>query len=493
MCHRKQQGAALILLVLVIVLTGAVFVVTNFSIDRGIISQEAKTSQSLRNAKEALLSFVSTYNLTNATTFPFNNRNGLLGFLPCPENATSVNEGEISPSCGAQYVNVLGRFPWKTLGLDVQKDSSGSCLWYAVSGEYKNIGRLDRRALNQTSGLTRSEMLNEDTNGAFRLFDQQSNIIAGNRPDNRVVAIIIAPGARLNNQNRTKVAGNNCGNFNANNYLEQFNGIDNRSVSNNADSIDDFITANIGSNTFFNDRIITITRQEIFNALSSQNTYAAQFTRTTRALAECLASFGNNNSRRLPWPAPLAPGDYRDGRLYIETAGGHLGRFPADLAISGGQFILENTICSAVTNGANNINFNAGVPNSMERRIWENWKDHFFYVVAGDYDPNSTPPAPGACINCLTFNGGVTDYSAMVIFSETRQAGQIRDALPIDPDTKNVIASYLEGPNVTNFPDIAGNGNYVINSVANPNVNDTIICIQDTVATGLTVVDPCTM
>ena len=32
----------------------------------------------------------------------------------------------------------MGRLPWKTLGLDALKAGPGECLWYAVSGTYKN-------------------------------------------------------------------------------------------------------------------------------------------------------------------------------------------------------------------------------------------------------------------------------------------------------------------------------------------------------------------
>jgi hypothetical protein len=32
----------------------------------------------------------------------------------------------------------MGRLPRKTPGLDALKDGSGECLWYAVSGTYKN-------------------------------------------------------------------------------------------------------------------------------------------------------------------------------------------------------------------------------------------------------------------------------------------------------------------------------------------------------------------
>ncbi|MDH5764583.1 MAG: hypothetical protein OEZ38_01100 [Gammaproteobacteria bacterium] len=578
---KKQRGAALLLFFVTLLMVGSVVVVSNISSNKSKVKNEDITTASLAEAREALIAYAVTYYDTQTTTAE--PKAGLMGYLPCPDDGTAT-EGQSSISCGSQYENRLGRLPWKKMGIQALKDGSGNCLWYAVSGEYKDIGPVDRARLNNAAGLTRSEMINDDSKGAFRLYDKSGNLIKGSNPDDRIVAVIIAPGREIQTQNRNYIASTQCGNdYDATQFLEVFNGIDNTSVTAVSDAIDDFIVAERTNDDEFNDRFITISQQEIFDEIKKRSSFGL-FTsfddlmiNTTRELAECLAEYGLNNSSppagcdnacmtqcaadrtscynqcdncrvlcndardaciaagtnrnicnrdrndcrnacprrnvcraacdatyntcilggsggndfRLPWPAPLALVDYRDSQQYIEdtVSGNLLGRFPVDVGNpldinnslsvtgnSGGRYLLENDYTGTNIAYTHCQNFNtdaAGTYNSVERRIWENWKDHFFYGVAQDFSTAAAAPTPvmGTCANCLTVDGN-GPYVAVVIYSSERLNSQQRTTNP-DAEAKNNLANYLEADNI--------NGDTVYESfITNPAmVNDILFCIDE--------------
>ena len=169
-----------------------------------------------------------------------------------------------------------------------------------------------------------------------------------------------------------------------------------------------------------------------------------------------------------------------------------MGRFPIDIRSTvaetvnphSGQYLLESDFTGALGTYTHCRDLNTDalgmIPNqynSVERRLWQNWKDHFFYAVAGDYvaSPANLPtPAVGACTNCLTANAAATPYAAIVLFSGERVAGQTRTVGPNDADTKQTITNYLEGNNANNFPDAAGNGDYQTGTI-----NDIAYCINE--------------
>lgn len=588
--RKKQLGAALILFFLVILLTGTIFVVTNISRDKIQVENEEITTDALAKAKEALIAYAVTY-YDNTTTADVP-KAGMMGFLPCPDDAGSPSEGTSLGTCGAKYVSSLGRLPWKSLGIAPLKDGSGNCLWYAVASEFKNSGGLDPANLNNAPGLSRTEMLNDDSNGSFNLFDKSASQLTGSTAENRAAAVIIAPGKALQGQARSFAAGTQCGNdYDPVQFLEVFNGVDNAILSGVVDALDDFITSDKTNDETFNDRIMTITSQEIFDEIKRRSNFNVLMENTTRELAECVAEFGlsnpspgggcdlqlcldqcvtdrniclnqcatcrdqcqldrtaciaagnrpnvcnqarnvclsacppNNSCRpgvcnpvynacvsncnatctpggggggndfRLPWPAPITLADYRDSQLYVEDSvtGNHLGRLPVDISNSvtttgntfSDNYLLESdfTVADPAYTHCRDLNTDilGIVPNqfnSIERRIWQNWKDHFFYAVAGDYvaSPANVPtPAAGACANCLTANGGATPYAGIVIFSGERIPGQTRTVLPNDADTKQTITNYLEGNNANNFPDATGNGDYQTGTT-----NDIAYCINE--------------
>ncbi len=525
----KQQGFTLILFFLILIISGAVFLITHIQSESGRVDSENITTQSLSKAKQALLAYAASYYYRSSNSGT--PHAGIHGILPCPEEPSSTAEGTDSGSCAPRYTSSLGRLPWSTLDIPPLKDASGECLWYSLSGGFFN------------SPLP--EMINHDTPGMFMIYNKDGSLIQGATPESRVAAIIIAPGKPLSSQNRQsadsslpcKVARDNV---QASDYLDTLQWVNNSSVNTlTADLIEDFVTSEgLIDDPQLNDRLITITTDEIFDVIKSNKSYFDdKITQLGLTLSQCLIDYavnGATNSQscsslsqcyasctdeynlcvasgqptcnktrnvcrktcrdqcikgkpkggkggagttnfNLPWPAPMElNADYRVNTNYTDITStavsteGLLGRLPLDLtnssAMSG----------NSATDLFSSCGIDLSTPTEMSN-LWQNWKDHWFYVVGSNFSPGATNATP--CINCPRNNNG-SRYAAMLIFASERLANQFRQTNEAeDPDpafslTKSEPANYLEGSNLSNYPDINGNKNYGLNIQ-----NDRLFCI----------------
>jgi len=278
-----QKGAALIMLFLVIMMTASIYFVTKLSVVNSPSSREQVTTDALAKAKQALLAYaVSNYERVGS--------GGWYGFLPSPETPSVASEGSVRPNgeTGSnRYDHVLGRLPWKHMDIEPLKDASGECLWYAVTGDYKH------------GGTVRSEMLNEDSVGMFELYDENGNALRAGAAADRVVAVVIAPGAQLAGQARLaadpnlfcKVAPNAVV---ASDYLDAIGIHDNASLD-TLQGLDTFVTARSQQNANINDRIITITQQEIFLAIRKSPLFMNRANAATESLALCVNEYITTN------------------------------------------------------------------------------------------------------------------------------------------------------------------------------------------------------
>lgn len=498
-----QSGIVVLAITILIALAAMAYFVTDNSLIEIKRQQIRSTAISLQVAKQALIAYAAS----RADTPDPSLQPGKIGYLPCPAN--NNGEGNSVGVCGARDVAALGWFPWRSLGLAPLIDEGGACLMYAVSGAYK---------FNPPT-----KMLNEDTYGMFQLVDENLSVTKGTNPEDRIVAIVFAPGKVMPGQSRSFSAGSQCGddigNFDA--YLDTFSTIDNSDVVVTADQIDQFIHATFDSASEsaadpHNDRFLTISRDEIWQAVMQRDEFDASVVtglsktrRVTEALARCLAQYGNDNANsHLPYPAPVnLASDYRDGLNYSDAAaisgGQHFGRYPyvvddADAAIPGtitpSELFDKNFSAPPVHSapadirGCNDLpilfpvstNADLRTTGAEDRIFWENRKDHFFYAVSETYWPDSTPAsesladpsaAPARCGNCITVNS--IEYAAVVIYSGVKQGAQLRHA-PIAPtdsiDTKNDASNYIE------VVDAAGNGMGDYTATG----NDIMFCITDT-------------
>lgn len=451
-------------MLLLLVLGGAaLFARTLFSQLPGA-ARAGANADLLAEAKEALLGYATTWDASHPGEF---------GFLPCPDIDASglLNEGEAHELlCGLQDRSALGRFPWRTLGLDPGRTRGGECLWYAVSGSWK------------AGGPGKPAMLNGDSSGQFRVVAADgTTVIAGSTAAERPVAVIIAPGAPLPGQVRPTLASgvNQCGgSFVAARYLDNdaASGINNANVSPASDAVDDFIAADPGA-TAINDQVLFITRAEIQDRLLRRADLQAKLQSLTLAVARCVADYGKRNpgapnDRRLPWPAPVDLMEYRTAAQYTDTPIGELSGRVANL-VNDSNARTGNTSAGVLT-ACNTATVPEWTPEMSV--LWQNWKDHLFYAVAWDFRPDA-PPAT-ACTSCLAVNGAGA-WAAIVMFSGTRlaAAGQVRDEPPMDTDTRGAIANYLEGRNAANHPNTAGTGNYE-SGAAMTTFNDVLYCID---------------
>ena len=544
----NQQGIGLIVFFSTVLAAGAVFLVTTLSDNNNRISNQNSTTQSLAQAKEALLSYAVNYYLSDLGTH---------GLLPCPEDKNSpvLDEGVQSANCGSTHENSLGRLAWKSLDIAPLKDASGECLWYAVSGGFFRSPP--------------SPMTNADTPGMFQIYNEQGVLEKGATPEDRVVAVVIAPGLPLSNQNRLRATDLPCkvarDAVSASDYLDNYLGISNATVDTvDADQVDDFITSNgLKQNPALNDQIITITTNDIFNAIKKNN---AQYKLKINTLADtfvtCLANYANisndafqpssgsgggsgtgtpstclNDCRddcdadrnlcilsspsgpgraqcqrvrtdcrgmctstcagsggnsssitafNLPWPAPIdVAGDFRIHANYADSGlmANTLGRFPfttpASDAITSSQGISADPACRL------------SITTDEYRLLWQNWKDHWFYVTHTDYLPGaSSVQNSNTCtgINCLTVN--TRSYASLLIFSDNRLSIAPFNQLRQDPyvegstntgDLKTELTNYLEGSNATSTTSNSSLvfGDYTALAPADQaRVNDRIYCIN---------------
>jgi hypothetical protein len=482
----RQRGIALLILLAVISMAIIFALVAGMSKNAGELARarDQKTYAALAQAKAALIAYAVTYKDTHDN--PGSSTYYVPGYLPCPDSGTSTSEGVAASTCGSSLVSVMGRLPWKTLGLDAIKDGSGECLWYAVSGTYKN-------SPNAVSGsTTNSNMMNWDTNGQFDVMDADgTSFLTGSTSDTNAVAVIFAPGAVLSAQSRTPAAGTtNCGgNYTASAYLDMdtASGINNSVVSGTANASSKFI-AGTASDTF-NDKLVYITRADIWNAIKKRSDFNNYLLALTRHAAECTATYGQNNWNgswdvRLPWASNVSLSGtsvptYAVDASYDDSSSGLAGRLAYRVNTSASQ--SSNVLPWWYNSNSYIFTNNSYCSYSADQQVWyDNWKDQLFYAVAKYFQPSTSSWNIGNCPTCLTINGS-GNYAAVVIFAGdklTNAAGQITQPRSLATD-KGSIANYLEGRNSTNYPNSGGNGNYQA-ATTSTTFNDIVYGIDST-------------
>ncbi|NIO41884.1 MAG: hypothetical protein GTO41_17960, partial [Burkholderiales bacterium] len=304
----------------------------------------------------------------------------------------------------------------------------GECLWYVISGNYKNNPKTN-------------DLLNRDTNGQLEIMAADgTGFIAGATPPQRAVAVIFAPGAILPGQDRTLAATNPpsiCGgNYDPANYLDTdvASSIDNAAPAGTPHALTRFIAAEHSdltpsSSDTFNDQLMAIFPEDIFVRHVEQRTdfegyLTDPLTGLLRKAADCLVAYGRSNDdgvedKFLPWSAPLDVVAFGNSSQYIDIFGLHSGRLP------------RTVYTSAILGSHDNSNY-FSTPLLVESRcagwnavdeFWESWKDHLFYAVARGHHPyghdghDDNPCSDDECIDVEDPDGIKTDVAAVVIFS----------------------------------------------------------------------------
>src|SRR5574340_894927 len=285
----EQRGAALIVMLVIMVMGAAAFLISSLSRSALQIERDKTTAATLAQAKEALIGYAASADLASnpsaASPRPDN--------LPCPD---TNNDGNAESSCSG---SALGRLPWKTLGLPDLRDGSGEKLWYAVSSNCKKSPYTSCTAPGQIG------CLNSDTVGTITVHSPDGNIIHDATSGSGVAAVIIAPGDVLQRQGGSQQDRSGAGINTASNYLDIANGIDNASFTDN--TTNGFIQGRIKDSNgklIVNDQLLVIAQGNIMQA--AQKRVAAE-------VKQCLDEYAdpaNGGYGRYPWPARLDPYNY---------------------------------------------------------------------------------------------------------------------------------------------------------------------------------------
>jgi hypothetical protein len=207
--NKCQSGAALILFVTLLVLGATSLFLFQINADKFQIKAQKQTARVLAQAKEALLGFALTYAETH--------HGEKSGYLPCPDKD---GDGSADSPCSTTAYSVIGRFPWRTLGLPLLRDGSGECLWYAVSGTYKDNPK---------------QILTKTTAGLFIV----KNINGDNLTAEPIIAIIFAPSKLLDGQSTRAKDNTFCGdNIEITDYLDSLE------IDENGDGVSDYTIKN---------------------------------------------------------------------------------------------------------------------------------------------------------------------------------------------------------------------------------------------------------
>ncbi|MDP2825972.1 MAG: hypothetical protein Q8O52_25190 [Sulfuritalea sp.] len=433
--HQGDKGFALIALLALVTMGALYFFISNLTPGAIEARRQQQTDEALIQARDAMLGYVLRYREANpdSGTKEFKE---VYGYLPMPDLGTSrnTNAGCTDEGCEAANfsgnnanVAVIGRFPWRSLGVAALRDGHGECLWYIVSGGHQRIQQASPMNWDSLAHLYL-----KTANGSAELVPLLTDAPTHERP----VAIIFSPGPRLSDQDRAKSADDNVdscgGNYSVKNYLDPFIATTLGTVSNyfdgatnqasqvtSADAPKAVLAIPIqkrsdntlwsGKNcptsdstsceTVANDQGLTLTSDLIFSRLRKRAAFRGDVNALLDRMVPCLRD-------------QIAAGTLPDLAAPAYTSGGNnkYGRIP-DLANSCyGEF-------------------------ADPKGYYPHYKDQLFVAAC----------ASGNCFD-VTVDNALNTCPGVLVFSGQRSASQIRtDA------QKNTPSNYLEDVNLASF------------------------------------------
>ncbi len=205
---RRQGGAVLLVLTVIISVIGLLWLYSGFA-----AYGDTRTQQALSLAQLALV----------GRAVADTNR---AGSLPCPD---TNNDGVAELLAGVQCPSYIGRLPWRTLGLSDIRDGAGERLWYALSAD----------ARDATDNVVNSAV----TTGQLQI-----------NTSTQQIAMIFTPNVTVAQQSRDNTQQNNVSQ-----YLD----------GGNADG-DAHYEARLSDDATFNDRVRAISQAQLFRQVEKQ-------------------------------------------------------------------------------------------------------------------------------------------------------------------------------------------------------------------------------
>jgi type II secretory pathway pseudopilin PulG len=415
---QKQKGAALIIFALVLMLAATTLFISQLDGATIKAQRDKKTTAVLAEAKAALIGFAAKSGTASGSARP--------GELPCPD---TDNDGASNTPCIA---NVIGRLPWKDLGISDLRDGDDERLWYAVSANFENF--------------TRTNPLNSETQGLITLKDTSGTIVNDGSLSRGLVAIVISPGTAIGRQDAVnQVRGTLANQNNAINYLDIAFGEDNSNfINGNTNGFIKGPIKDINGGIMLNDKLISITQDELMTVVEPRVIAAV-----SNALLDFYCGIGNSDyvtkgcsgaggNRFFPRPASfsdaacLGSGNITVGCNSLSTT--NHGRIPVNLI-------------NPVTYYWNATSILRGISSPVIISSWfqkNAWREQIHYAVA--------PACVDGTLNCggagglLTLNFANTPTSRIVVTTAGKAlTGQLR----VPSVNKNLEANYFEDENAT--------------------------------------------
>ena len=246
---RHQQGVALLLFVIALVLAASAMLLKNLNRAQTEAAAARHTQQQLKRARDALVGYA-----LNGADSP-GSMNIRPGRFPCPAYTLDGVSAPACPPTPGGYIQP-GRLPWRTLGLAELRDADNEPLWYVPDIQFSSTQKI-----NSNIGTT------------------ALHIDAGANP---LVAVILSPGSALSKQSRP--AGNLAAQLDPRRYFEDVNAL----------AATAYVTEPANSSAAFNDRLLAIRLDRFMPALER---------RVLRELAMSL-----NQLPGLPAPASASTG-----------------------------------------------------------------------------------------------------------------------------------------------------------------------------------------
>jgi len=444
---RRQRGVVLLALILV-VLAGSSYVLLGKLNERAqAYARDVQTQTALKQAKQALIQYAVSYPELHEDS----GRIPGPGYLPCPDQDPgphSNSDPHANPgpdpahvedmvgqtNCAESTGTTVGLLPTRDLGLDNLVDAAGERLWYTVAQEFKQ---------NQNA----THVLNSETPASLRV----------DGADEEIVAIVIAPGAPVGEQDgRGEAVQELYADPNPTKswhevvaeYLEDENATNGDGAfvtgSTVADSPPQCTDGSLDDEEVelqcFNDSLITITRRELMAAVEA---------RVANDARAALDGYRTLAGGAFPWLVPFTD-PKRDGRLGVSQGG---------YGLSGRH--TSSTSSSTLLTDANADFVSAGV--GVGDRLWNVTDGSYGTVAAVTATTLTVTGLAGGTANNFTEDdiyyveaaalatgvlfdgsagagsGGTTLEAAADLEAFGVVAGDVVDE--IDTVTKNVIAS----------------------------------------------------
>ena len=368
-----QRGAALMVMLVIMVMGAAAILVSLLTSSALKTTQLNNSAAALAQAKEALIGYAVTYGDANA--------NQAHGYLPCPDvdDTGFLAEGVEHGNCGLTDANTIGRLPWKSLGLPPLHDGAGECLWYAVSGSYKNHPKTSTR-------------MNWDNTGKLKIFSADGNEFAANE----IVAVVIAPGAVISDntptQDRSGTTAPICGgNYTPAAYLDNdtAHNINNSDIAAGKFILPHDHRANGNVTLSANDQFVFITRQDIWSAIEK---------RIAQEARQCLDDYAASSGGRYPWAAPI-----NDTTFYASTANTRFGRLPRHQPITDPDIIAMMAAMTALQVAVDNCKL---ANNPANRNALDNAGNGLENAAKTVRDNQPTTPLISSSVTTPAINAG---------------------------------------------------------------------------------------